>query len=365
MRVLSIQSHVVSGYVGNKAAVFPMQLLGFEVDFINSVQFSNHTGYPTVQGPILEGNELDAISNGLFDNDLMGYDYFLTGYIGSESFLNSILKVWDRIRQVNPKAIFLCDPVLGDDGNYYVHASLKDIYKLRVLPAAFVITPNQFEAEELTGLKIVTEADACNAMARLHSLGPRIVAITSSELQEKEKGALHCLISYPIEMQSDGNGLPDEETSAACYTVFQVETQLVEGHYTGTVIYIREVTSTKPMDLNDKNNNSNSNSLVGTGDMTAALLLAWLHHLVFAQPPPPPPPLNSTSTSVMQGMEGLSPIEQAMINVLSTVNSVRVNVVVPFKHSLYALYESIDTHYMHSLYTYHLSLHTFYCMRCR
>ena len=44
-RILSIQSHVVSGYVGNKSATFPLQLLGFETDCINSVQFSNHTGY--------------------------------------------------------------------------------------------------------------------------------------------------------------------------------------------------------------------------------------------------------------------------------------------------------------------------------
>ena len=69
-RVLSIQSHVVSGYVGNKSAAFPLQvqilnicsfilikyfqLLGFEVDTINSVQFSNHTGYTAgVRGQVV------------------------------------------------------------------------------------------------------------------------------------------------------------------------------------------------------------------------------------------------------------------------------------------------------------------------
>lgn len=83
-RVLSIQSHVVSGYVGNKAAVFPMQVLGFDVDFINSVQFSNHTGYPNkLKGTVLSGSEVLALSTGLSDNYLLSYDYLLTGYIGT------------------------------------------------------------------------------------------------------------------------------------------------------------------------------------------------------------------------------------------------------------------------------------------
>jgi pyridoxine kinase len=81
-RILRVQSHVVSGYVGNKAAVFPLQLLGFEVDNINSVQFSNHTGYPTLKGTVLDGKELEALAEALDANGLMVHDYFLTGYIG-------------------------------------------------------------------------------------------------------------------------------------------------------------------------------------------------------------------------------------------------------------------------------------------
>ena len=104
-----------------------------------------------MHGPILDGSELEKISDGLSDNQLIGYDFFLTGFIGSESFLNSILKIWNRIRKANPKAIFVCDPVLGDDGVYYVDTSLKHIYRKSLIPTAFVITPNQFEAEELTG----------------------------------------------------------------------------------------------------------------------------------------------------------------------------------------------------------------------
>jgi len=95
MRVLSIQSHVVHGYVGNKAAVFPLQLLGFDVDVINSVQFSNHTGYQkSWEGDVLNGEQLGSLLDGLERNELLrNTGHLLTGYIGSESFLRVVIKV--------------------------------------------------------------------------------------------------------------------------------------------------------------------------------------------------------------------------------------------------------------------------------
>lgn len=150
-RVLSIQSHVVSGYVGNKAAIFPMQLLGFDVDSINSVQFSNHTGYEVVKGTVITGKDLDDISVGLQSNQIDNYNYLLTGYIGSESFLVSILSLLDRLEISNPGIKFVCDPVLGDAGKLYVPAALVPVFRSRVVPRAWLITPNQYEAELLTG----------------------------------------------------------------------------------------------------------------------------------------------------------------------------------------------------------------------
>ena len=95
--VLSIQSHTVHGYVGNKSAVFPLQLLGFEVDPINSVHFTNHTGYPSFGGQILDGKELQSLVDGLKANGLLQqHTHLLTGYIGSESFLNAVLCVTHR-----------------------------------------------------------------------------------------------------------------------------------------------------------------------------------------------------------------------------------------------------------------------------
>lgn len=146
--VLSIQSHVVHGYVGNRAAVFPLQLLGFEVDFINSVQFSNHTGYPTHNGGVLTGDELQNIFRGLKNNNLHeNYTHMLTGYIGNSSFLMKVLSFLKELRTIHPDMTYVCDPVLGDDGEFYTPQELVSIYREEVIPLADVVTPNQFEAE--------------------------------------------------------------------------------------------------------------------------------------------------------------------------------------------------------------------------
>lgn len=131
-RVLSIQSHTVQGYVGNKSAVFPLQLLGYDVDPINSVQFSNHTGYPSFKGQVLNGQQLWDLIEGLEANDLLYYTHLLTGYIGSVSFLNTVLDVVSKLRSINPKLTYVCDPVLGDEGKLYVPQELVTVYRERV-----------------------------------------------------------------------------------------------------------------------------------------------------------------------------------------------------------------------------------------
>lgn len=196
-RVLSIQSHTVQGYVGNKSAVFPLQLLGYDVDPINSVQFSNHTGYPTFKGQVLNGQQLGDLIAGLEENSLLYYTHLLTGYIGSVSFLNAVLEVVHKLRSVNPKLTYVCDPVMGDDGKLYVPTELVAIYREKVVPVASMLTPNQFEAELLTGFRIVTEKDGREACNILHASGPSKVVITSINMEgnllligshQKEKG---------------------------------------------------------------------------------------------------------------------------------------------------------------------------------
>lgn len=82
------------------------QILGFEVDAINSVQFSNHTGYNKVTGQVLTDKDLDDLIDGLSANNLEDYTHLLTGYIGSSSFLNCIAKLVKHLKAVNPNLIY-------------------------------------------------------------------------------------------------------------------------------------------------------------------------------------------------------------------------------------------------------------------
>ncbi|XXG83784.1 hypothetical protein AAC387_Pa10g1462 [Persea americana] len=141
-RVLSIQSHTVQGYVGNKSAVFPLQLLGYDVDPINSVQFSNHTGYPTFKGQVLNGQQLWDLIEGLEANNLLYYTHLLTGYIGSVSFLNTVLQVVEKLRSINPELTYVCDPVMGDEGKLYVPSELVSVYREKVVITSVHIEDN-------------------------------------------------------------------------------------------------------------------------------------------------------------------------------------------------------------------------------
>jgi len=187
-RVLSIQSHVVSGYVGNKSATFPLQLLGFEVDAINSVQFSNHTGYPAgVRGQVLDDTQLQELVDGLEANNICSYSHIISGYIGSKSFLQRLAGVVRRLKEINPGLVYVCDPVMGDTGpGMYVPPDLLPVYQSEILPLADVCVPNQFEAELLTGRKVLTEEDAVTVMEELHGRGVGTVVLTSTELGDRD-----------------------------------------------------------------------------------------------------------------------------------------------------------------------------------
>lgn len=183
-RVLSIQSHVVHGYVGNKSAVFPLQVLGFEVDNINSVQFSNHTGYTAgFKGQVLNESQLAEVFSGLEDNELLPlYTHLLTGYVGNPAFLREIANIVKKLRSANPALVYVCDPVMGDDGVMYVPKELLPIYRDEIVPLADIVTPNQFEVELLTGKSVKSEQDAWDAIEWFHAKGVKTVAISSSEL---------------------------------------------------------------------------------------------------------------------------------------------------------------------------------------
>ncbi|KAI9506413.1 putative pyridoxal kinase [Coemansia spiralis] len=181
-RILSIQSHVVSGYVGNRAATFPLQLLGHEVDVINTVQLSNHTGYNTFRGERFPASHILELFRGLQDNRLNDYSHLLVGYIGNSENIKAVEHI---ARELKP-SMFVLDPVLGDDNTLYVPEELIAMYRDVLCPLADLVTPNQFEAELLTETKITSLSSAQLACDKLHKLGISRVVITSSVLSEKD-----------------------------------------------------------------------------------------------------------------------------------------------------------------------------------
>jgi pyridoxine kinase len=180
MRFLSLQSHVAYGYVGNRAATFPLQRLGHEVWAVNTVEFSNHTGYGAWRGRTAPAEQVAEIVAGI---EALGVlprcDVLLTGYVGDVALGDVVLDTARRVRSANGKAVWCCDPVLGDiDTGIYVKPGIDAFFRERAIPAADLVTPNHFELEHLTGSKVATMADAL-AAARSLLQGPRLALVTS------------------------------------------------------------------------------------------------------------------------------------------------------------------------------------------
>src|SRR5271157_3331476 len=193
--VLSIQSHVVYGHVGNSAAVFPLQRLGREAWPLMSVQFSSHTGYPGWRGRAFDAAMIDECVAGLEAiGALPRCAGLLTGYLGKPEIGEAALGALAKIRAARPDAAYACDPVIGDAGRgSYVAAGVAEFFRDRALPAATIATPNAFELEWLTGAPVRTLADAKKAVAALRSRGPRVLAVTSLTFEDADPGALEML----------------------------------------------------------------------------------------------------------------------------------------------------------------------------
>lgn len=181
-KVLSIQSHVVHGYVGNKSATFPLQVLGFEVDAINTVQFSTHTGYKHIKGTVLNNDDLAGLIEGLQLNGVDHYTHLLTGYNRNAESLLQVAAIVKKMREKNPNMVYVCDPVMGDHGKMYVPPDVLPAYRDSIIPLADILTPNQFEAQELTGLPLKNIDDAVKVIRALHDKGVQTVVLSSTDL---------------------------------------------------------------------------------------------------------------------------------------------------------------------------------------
>jgi pyridoxine kinase len=186
MRILSIQSHVAYGYVGNRAAVFPLQRLGHEVWAVNTVEFSNHTGYGTWKGRVASPEQVRDVIDGIGERGVFARcDAVLSGYLGDAALGDVVLDAVAAVRKANPAAIWCCDPVIGDIGRgVFVRPGIPDFFRQHAVPAADIVTPNHFELELLTGGTVDTLESAQSAARTLlapdgKADGPKVVLVTS------------------------------------------------------------------------------------------------------------------------------------------------------------------------------------------
>lgn len=186
--ILSIQSSVAYGHVGNSAATFPLMRVGVETWPVLTVHFSNNTSYPSKKGPLLRPEDVHDVVEGLDDLGVLGrVDAVLTGYQGAPAMGAEILRVVDLVKQRSPQAVYCCDPVMGDVGRgMYVLPGIPEFLRDRVVAAADVMTPNHYELNFLTGRDARTLDEIVAAAHALRAAGPRTVLVTSAVVEGED-----------------------------------------------------------------------------------------------------------------------------------------------------------------------------------
>jgi pyridoxine kinase len=181
VKILSIQSSVAYGHVGNSAATFPLQRLGHEVWPVLTVHFSNHTGYGAWRGPLLAPSDVADVIAGIAERGVLGQaGAVLSGYQGDPAVGAVILDAVAQVRTANADAIYCCDPVMGDVGRgMFVKPGIPEFMRDEVVPSADIITPNHFELDFLAGRQTTTLDEVLAAVDLVRDRGPRDVLVTS------------------------------------------------------------------------------------------------------------------------------------------------------------------------------------------
>jgi len=226
VKILSIQSAVAYGHVGNSAAVFPLQRIGVEVLPVYTVNFSNHTGYGAWRGPLISPDDVRDVILGIEERGAFAdIDVVLSGYQGGEGIADVILDTVTRVKAANPSAIYACDPVMGNArSGCFVAPAIPVLLRERVVPAADIITPNQFELGFLTGTEPEDLDSTLAAADAARQMGPRTVLVTSVERPDSPQDTIEMLavtddgawiVQTPrIPMKANGSG----DVTAALFT---------------------------------------------------------------------------------------------------------------------------------------------------
>jgi pyridoxine kinase len=196
MKVLSIQSAVAYGHVGNSAAVFPLQRLGVEVVPVPTVNFSNHTGYGAWRGPLIPPSDVAEILLGVEERGVFPQiDAVLSGYQGGVGIGDVIVDAVRRVKAANPSALYACDPVMGNaKSGCFVAPEIPALLRDRVVPVADIITPNQFELGFLTGTEPAGIESTLASADLARAMGPSTVLVTSVERPDRAEGTIEMLV---------------------------------------------------------------------------------------------------------------------------------------------------------------------------
>jgi pyridoxine kinase len=226
VHILSIQSHVAYGHVGNSAAVFPLQRLGHEVWPVHTVTFSNHTGYGAWRGPLLSPDDVREVITGMEERGALGkVDAVLSGYQGGAGIAEVVLDAVARVKAANPDATYTCDPVMGNaKSGCFVHEDIPPLLRDRVVPKADLITPNQFELGFLTGTSPDTLSSTLDSVEAARAMGPSSVLVTSVERPDRPENSIEMLAVTPegawvvqtplLPLKANGSG----DVTAALFT---------------------------------------------------------------------------------------------------------------------------------------------------
>ena len=187
--ILSVQSEVAYGHVGNSGAILPLQRLGFEVWPVNTVQLGHHPGYGRFCGHSVEPEHLSIILDAVLDKAPLDVCVgLLVGYLGDGAVADLVLRAMDVLHDRSANVVFLLDPVIGDDGaGIFVRPDVPEAIACKLLPRSAIVTPNRFELAHLSGLDVNDLDQATMAAERLLERGPGLVVATGLSDPERPR----------------------------------------------------------------------------------------------------------------------------------------------------------------------------------
>ena len=173
-----------------------MQRLGVEVLPVYTVNFSNHTGYGAWRGPLISPDDVRDVLQGIEDRGVFPQiDVVLSGYQGSAGIADVIVETVARVKAANPAAVYACDPVMGNaKSGCFVAPEIPVLLRERVVPAADIITPNQFELGFLTGTEPGSIDSTLASVEAARAMGPGTVLVTSVERPDREPDTIEMLV---------------------------------------------------------------------------------------------------------------------------------------------------------------------------